>query len=106
MGVPICTQTDGKSLKRPSLERSIVGRVWRPIALLVLALRDLPALAWRMVCPEGSSPLIVVVGPTGAGKSSLGLRIAEQYSGEMINCDSLQFYRGFDIGTAKTPEAD
>ena len=49
--------------------------------------------------------LIVVVGPTGAGKSSLAIRLAEIFSGELVNCDSLQFYRGFDIGTAKTPPA-
>jgi tRNA dimethylallyltransferase len=48
-------------------------------------------------------PLVAIVGPTGAGKSSLGLRVAERFSGEIVNCDSLQLYRGFDIGTAKTP---
>ena len=47
--------------------------------------------------------LIAVVGPTGAGKSALALALAEALSGEIVNCDSLQFYRGFDIGTAKTP---
>lgn len=45
--------------------------------------------------------LIAVVGPTGAGKSELALRIAEQLDGEIVNCDSMQIYRGFDIGTAK-----
>src|SRR5580704_7501386 len=47
--------------------------------------------------------LLAVVGPTGAGKSALALDLAEALSGEIVNCDSLQFYRGFDIGTAKTP---
>lgn len=47
--------------------------------------------------------LIAVVGPTGAGKSALALDLAATFSGEIVNCDSLQFYRGFDIGTAKTP---
>lgn len=46
-------------------------------------------------------PLVAVLGPTGAGKSDLALAIAERFSGEIVNCDSLQLYRGFDIGTAK-----
>ncbi|MEO8096565.1 MAG: tRNA (adenosine(37)-N6)-dimethylallyltransferase MiaA [Acidobacteriota bacterium] len=49
------------------------------------------------------SPLLIVVGPTAAGKSGLALHVAELFSGEVVNCDSLQLYRGFDIGTAKTP---
>lgn len=48
-------------------------------------------------------PLIAIVGPTGAGKSALALKIATTFRGEIVNCDSLQIYRGFDIGTAKTP---
>lgn len=50
--------------------------------------------------------LIAIVGPTGAGKSALALDLAEALSGEIVNCDSLQFYRGFDIGTAKTPVSE
>jgi tRNA dimethylallyltransferase len=46
-------------------------------------------------------PLVAVVGPTGAGKSELALRIAEEFGGEIVNCDSLQVFRHFDIGTAK-----
>ena len=48
-------------------------------------------------------PLIAIVGPTGSGKSDLALRVAETFGGEIINCDSLQTYRYFDIGTAKLP---
>lgn len=51
-------------------------------------------------------PLIVVAGPTGAGKSMLALRICEEFAGEIVNCDSLQLYRGFQLGTAKTPESE
>jgi len=47
--------------------------------------------------------LIAIVGPTGAGKSALALDLAETFQGEIVNCDSLQLYRGFDIGSAKTP---
>lgn len=45
--------------------------------------------------------LIAVVGPTAAGKSELGLRLAEELAGEIVSCDSLQVYRGLDIGSAK-----
>jgi tRNA dimethylallyltransferase len=47
--------------------------------------------------------LLAIVGPTGSGKSSLALQLAASFAGEIVNCDSLQLYRGFDIGTAKTP---
>lgn len=47
--------------------------------------------------------MVAVVGPTGTGKSELALRIAEEFHGEIVNCDSLQLYRYFDIGTAKLP---
>jgi tRNA dimethylallyltransferase len=50
--------------------------------------------------------LPVIVGPTGSGKSDLALRIASELEGEIVNCDSLQVYRGFDIGTAKIPAAE
>jgi tRNA dimethylallyltransferase len=46
---------------------------------------------------------VTVLGPTGSGKSDLALRIAEEFRGEVVNCDSLQIYRYFDIGTAKLP---
>jgi len=51
-------------------------------------------------------PLVVIVGPTGSGKSELSLRICEAFGGEVVNCDSLQFYRYFDIGTAKLPPGE
>jgi len=47
--------------------------------------------------------MVVVAGPTASGKSETALRIAERFSGEIVNCDAVQLYRGFDIGTAKTP---
>ncbi len=46
-----------------------------------------------------------MLGPTGSGKSELAIQIALAVGGEIVNCDSLQIYRGFDIGTAKVPEA-
>lgn len=50
--------------------------------------------------------MVAVVGPTGSGKSDLALHLAEIFHGEVINCDSLQVFRHFDIGTAKLPEKD
>ena len=47
-------------------------------------------------------PLVLaVLGPTASGKTSLGLALAEEHRGEIINCDSTAVYRGFDIGTDK-----
>lgn len=48
-----------------------------------------------------SAPLIVICGPTATGKSDLALEVAEAFDGEIINADSMQLYRGMDIGTAK-----
>ncbi len=49
--------------------------------------------------------MVVIVGPTGSGKTSLALALAEQFSGEIVSCDSVAVYRGFEIGTAKPPLA-
>jgi tRNA dimethylallyltransferase len=51
-------------------------------------------------------PLVAVVGPTGCGKSELGIALAQLLDGEVINADALQFYRGMDIGTAKLPAGE
>ena len=54
---------------------------------------------------QSARPLVAIVGPTGSGKSDLSLRLCQEFGGEVVNSDSLQFYRHFDIGTAKLPEA-
>ncbi len=46
-------------------------------------------------------PFVAVLGPTAAGKSALGLELAQRLGGEIVACDSLQIYRGMDIGTGK-----
>jgi tRNA dimethylallyltransferase len=51
-----------------------------------------------------AAPLIAVVGPTGSGKSELALRLARHFGGEIVNCDSLQVFKYFNIGTAKLSE--
>ena len=49
---------------------------------------------------------IAVFGPTASGKSALGLALAQQLDGEVVNVDSMQLYRGMDIGTAKLTPAE
>jgi tRNA dimethylallyltransferase len=51
-------------------------------------------------------PLVAIAGATGTGKSTLALAVAEALGGEIVNCDSLQVFRHFDIGTAKLPESE
>jgi len=50
--------------------------------------------------------LVAILGPTATGKSALGIALAQQYDGEIINCDSTAVYRGFDIGTDKVLPQD
>lgn len=48
-------------------------------------------------------PIIAIVGPTASGKSALGIDVAQELNGEIINCDSVQVYQGIEIATAKVP---
>jgi tRNA dimethylallyltransferase len=52
------------------------------------------------------APVVAVVGPTAVGKSDLGLALARALGGEVVNADSMQLYRGMDIGTAKLTLAE
>jgi len=47
------------------------------------------------------NPILCVVGPTASGKTKLSVALAAKYGGEVLSCDSMQIYRGMDIGTAK-----
>ncbi len=51
-------------------------------------------------------PVVAVVGPTATGKSALGIALARALGGEVVNADSMQLYRGMDIGTAKLAPAE
>ena len=51
--------------------------------------------------PKGLPPLVVLLGPTAAGKTEAAIRLAERLAGEIVSADSRLFYRGLDIGTAK-----
>ena len=50
--------------------------------------------------------LIAVCGATASGKTELGIRLAKRFSGEIVSCDSMQIYKGLDIGTAKPSGAE
>ena len=50
--------------------------------------------------------VVCIVGPTGCGKTALGVALAKQYGGEVVSCDSMQLYRGMVIGTAAPTEAE
>ncbi len=50
--------------------------------------------------------IICILGPTASGKTALSVHLAQQYDGEVISCDSMQVYRGMDIGTAKPTEEE
>lgn len=50
-------------------------------------------------------PLIVIAGPTASGKSTLALRLSEEFGGEIVSCDSVAVYREMEIGTAKPTAA-
>lgn len=52
-------------------------------------------------CRENIGKIICVVGPTASGKSALAVELAKAFGGEIVSCDSMQLYRGMDIGTAK-----
>jgi tRNA dimethylallyltransferase len=58
-----------------------------------------------MVSPTKKPKVIVICGPTGIGKTTVGIRLAEKLGGEIISADSMQIYRYMDIGTAK-PTSD
>ncbi|MZE79096.1 tRNA (adenosine(37)-N6)-dimethylallyltransferase MiaA [Streptomyces xinghaiensis] len=59
-----------------------------------------------MKSTEDAPRVIAVVGPTAAGKSDLGVGLALRLGGEVVNADSMQLYRGMDIGTAKLTPAE
>ena len=55
---------------------------------------------------DHKKPLVILTGPTSVGKTSLSIRLAHEIGGEIISADSMQVYRGMDIGTAKITEEE
>jgi tRNA dimethylallyltransferase len=62
---------------------------WKPIQLNI------------KVIPSSKIKIIVICGPTGVGKTGFAIALAQQFGGEIVGADSMQIYRGMDIGTAK-----
>jgi tRNA dimethylallyltransferase len=58
------------------------------------------------VTGPGAPPVVAVVGPTATGKTALAVALARRLGGEVVNADSMQLYRGMDIGTAKPDAAE
>jgi tRNA dimethylallyltransferase len=59
------------------------------------------ALDFEAIPAVDEDSLLVVVGPTASGKTELAVRLAERFGGEVIGADSVQIYRGFDLGSGK-----
>ncbi|MDN6500167.1 MAG: tRNA (adenosine(37)-N6)-dimethylallyltransferase MiaA, partial [Yaniella sp.] len=55
---------------------------------------------------QTNTPVIALVGATATGKTRLAVGLAHALDGEVVNADSMQFYKGMDIGTAKAPLAE
>ena len=61
-----------------------------------------PVSPARAAHVSDNEPLVVILlGPTGSGKTALSLALAERFGGEIVSCDSVAVYRGMDLGTAK-----
>jgi len=57
------------------------------------------------VAPAGKRPVVLIMGPTGAGKTDLAIRLAQRLPVEIVSVDSAMVYRSMDIGTGKPPAA-
>ena len=58
------------------------------------------------LAPEAAPLAVLLLGPTGSGKTALSLALGERFNGEIISCDSVAVYRGMDLGTAKPTPAE
>lgn len=59
------------------------------------------SLRFADVAPPEDGAILVVVGPTASGKTDLAVRLSERFGGEIVGADSVQVYRGFDVGSGK-----
>jgi len=60
-----------------------------------------PAKTAEEQLPDNSPLAVLLLGPTGSGKTALSLTLGKQFGGEIVSCDSVAVYRGMDLGTAK-----
>ena len=66
----------------------------------------LPVIFAILGTKEGDKMILVVVGPTAVGKTKMSVELAKIYNGEIINADSMQIYKGLDVGTAKVKKEE
>jgi tRNA dimethylallyltransferase len=78
----------------------------RPDSRVVASSLSPRALVDPLDQPAPDHPLVAIVGPTASGKSALALTVAGRLRGEVVNFDSVQVYRGFDIGSGKLSVAE
>jgi tRNA dimethylallyltransferase len=87
--------------RRPASDRVLSSR---PYADPILAPHSLESALTghpHSAADGNESPLVVILGPTASGKTALSLALAENFRGEIVNCDSVAMYRELEIGTAK-----
>ena len=84
----------GAVIQQEEIERIFLG-------FAIEAQKQIP-----VVLPKDRKRVIILAGPTGCGKSALGFDLAQHIYGEIISADSMQVYRGMDIGTAKPPQEE
>ncbi|MGH9670769.1 MAG: tRNA (adenosine(37)-N6)-dimethylallyltransferase MiaA, partial [Terriglobales bacterium] len=91
------------------MKRSTKNPVWKRAPSPAHA-ADVPSASLRAgsrATQASREPLLVVVlGPTGSGKTALSLALAERFGGEIVNCDSVALYREVEVGTAKPTAAE
>ena len=69
---------------------------------MVAAVKPEQTTASSSPLDESQAPMaILLLGPTGSGKTALSLQLGERFAGEIVSCDSVAVYRGMDLGTAK-----
>src|SRR3954471_8978550 len=90
----------GSPLWRVQAGRARVTRRWSTCRRSRAAMRTL-AVGPHNGEVTSDEPIVAIVGPTAVGKSALAVELALQLGGEVVNGDSMQIYRGMDIGTAK-----
>ena len=66
-----------------------------------VVVQDLAGSAGRLIAEIDEKTPVLIAGPTASGKSALAIELARRLGGAVINADSMQIYRGMDIGTAK-----
>ncbi len=108
LGMSVSASRDDCYAPRPLASRSGPDRMSRkptsrPAAAPPEAAAPVP---WTAVPPPAENELLVVVGPTASGKTELAIRLAERHGGEVIGADSVQIYRGFDLGSGKPTAAE